>query len=105
MTRACIYFGHHNHPIFPGVCRDALGNFQSLIGHKVSNSPTAKTFANALAASIEFFPSFLLHDDDNGPNTLKGSLLNDVMDQYTVLSSFNICNTISSFCLQSGDKG
>lgn len=109
MTIACIHLRHHNHPVSLGVCRDALDNIWSLLGQDVSKTPTAKTFVIAFAASKEFLSSFLLHDNenvnDNGPSTLKGSLLNDVMDQYTVLSYFNICNINSSFHLQFGGKG
>lgn len=73
----------------------------------MSKTPTAKTFVIAFATSKEFLSSFLLHDDDNDndPNTLKGSLLNGVMDQYTVFSSPNIHNIISSFRFQYGGKG
>ena len=105
MTRACIHFGNHEHPVSDGMCRETIDQIHTLIGEEVSKTPTAKNSAIALAASKEFLSTFLLQTDHNTPTPLRGPDLNVVMDKFKLLSSPNVRSIISSFRLHSGNKG
>lgn len=105
MTRACIHFGSHEHPVSDGMCRETIDKIHALIGEEVSKTPNAKNSAIALAASKEFLSTFLLQDDHHAPTPLKGHDLNVVMEKFKTLSSPNVRSVISSFRLHSQSTG
>jgi hypothetical protein len=103
ITRACIYLGMHNHPIFDGIYRGTFDTIFGLIAQEVFKTPIAKNFAIKLAASKEFLNKYLIHSGSGPKKMLQGKTPKDIMDKFEILSSSNLRNTISLF--RSDGKG
>ena len=93
MSRACIHFGTHEHPVAKDNCRAAMEQIWDTVMAQVSKTPTTKSNAFEIAVGKELLMKGLIDDDDNG-KALSEDELNLIFEKWSSLSSSTLNNLI-----------
>ena len=97
MTRACVHFGTHNHPVKSGENRDFVEHTENLIREQVERTPSATPSAIVLETAKELLGPLLLAKEGEPQKILELEELEPIFDRCKHLSSPNIRNCITSF--------
>ena len=104
MSRACIHFGTHEHPIAKGNCRAAMEQIRNTVMAQVSKTPTAKSSAIEIAVGKELLMKGLIDKDGNG-KALSEHELNLIFEKWSSLSSSTLNNLIHDARVSLGGSG
>ena len=96
MTRACLHFGFHNHPISKGYDRRANAETRLSIAKEVKRSPQSNPSSIILKSAKSLVQTLVLNTDGSTPTKFDDDSLRDVMVKLAPLSSPNIRNHIAS---------
>lgn len=97
MTRACIHFGIHAHPVKTGDYRDSIEHTTSFLSEQIQSTPTATNSALVLEASKDLVGDMLLAPEGSQPKSLSVDDLLPLFDRCKHLTSPSIRNTVSGF--------
>jgi hypothetical protein len=96
MSKTCIHLGVHEHPVSNGTCHKSLKMAYQCVANEVMKTSIAKNFAIVMAASKIFLADYLQKSPSNGEgHHLASSLLEVVIDKFSIFASLNFCNFIS----------
>ena len=93
MTRACIHFGTHNHPVATGECREAMDIIQEKIREQVSKTLHMKASAIFLAMDKELLMKGLVDKSGEGKK-LSEEDFSQVIQKWFALSLLCVNNMI-----------
>ena len=103
MSRACIHFGIHDHPVANGTCCEQLDMAYQCVANEILKTPTAENSAILMTANKQFLVDCLFKSPASGENHhLVGSFSEVVMDKFSTLASPNCRNFVSGskhFCV------
>lgn len=97
MSRACVHFGTHNHPVKDGDCRDSKERTRALIGDQVERNPSGTNSAIVLEASKELLGGMLLRPEGTLPTQFGIHELMPVLEKCKFMSSPSIRNEVATF--------
>ena len=66
MSRACIHFGTHEHPVATRDCREAMDIIREKVRDQVARTPHAKASAISLAVGRELLLKGLVDESGDG---------------------------------------
>ena len=93
MSRACIHFGTHEHPVAKDNCRAAMEQIQDTVMSQVAKTPTAKSSAIEIGVGKELLMKGLIDEDSNG-KAFSEDELNLIFEKWSSLSSSTLNNLI-----------
>ena len=93
MTRACVHFGTHDHPVATGECREAMDIIREKVKEQVSKTPHAKASAISLAVGKELLMKGLVDESGEGKK-LSEEDFSQVIQKWSALSSPCVNNMI-----------
>ena len=67
LSRACIHIDTHKHPVAKDYCQETIEVVSDILSNEVLRTPSATTFAIALAAGKEFLSRELFALDRREP--------------------------------------
>lgn len=97
MTRACIHFGLHAHPIKVGDYQDTIELTSSLFGDEVEHTPIATNFAIVLEATKDLVGDMLVASEGGQQRNLCVDELLPLFDCYKHITSSSIRNRVNGF--------
>ena len=97
MTRACVHFGTHDHPVKVGAYRDDIARGESLVEEHVHRTPFASKSAIVLDATKEMVGDMLVAAEGAESKTLELDDLLPLFDRCKELTSPNIRNRVTGF--------
>ena len=86
MTRACVHFGTHNHPVATGECREAMDIIREKVKEQVSKTPHAKASTISLVVGKELLMKGLVDESGEGKK-LSEEDFSQVIQKWSALSS------------------
>ena len=104
MSRACIHFGTHEHPIAKGNCRVAMKQIRDTVMAQVSKTLTTKPSAIEIDVGKELLIKGLIDEDGNG-KALSEDELNLIFEKWSSLSSSTLNNLIHDARVSLGGGG
>ena len=104
MSRACIHFGTHEHPVAKDNCRAAMEQIRDTLMAQVAKTPTTKANAIEMAVGKELLMKGLIDEDDNGKALLEDEL-NLIFEKWSSLSSSTLNNLIHDARVSLGGGG
>jgi hypothetical protein len=97
MTWASIHLGcKHYHLIGVGICREIIESVKQLISNVLKHIFNAKISAFQLTTSKKILAKHFIGEENDLVVLLTGSLFDNVMNKFCVLTSFNIWYTINN---------
>lgn len=97
MTKTCIHFDLHNHPISCGDCCESIEFTKELVRCEVDKNLDPTISAIVLVADKTFMNHELFVSSETSPVKLQGANLHGLMDIFSILSSPNIKSLVSTF--------
>ena len=93
MSRACIQFGTHEHPMAKGNCHAAMDQIRDTVKAEVSKTPIAKASAIQIVVGRELLMKGLI-DEDGNRKVLSKEELNLIFKKWSSLSTSSTNNLI-----------
>ena len=104
MSRACIHFGSHEHPMTKGNCRAAMDQIWDSVKAQVAKTPTAKASAIGMFVGRELLMKGLINEDGNS-KVLSEEELSQIFEKWSSLSSLTLNNLIHDARVTLGGSG
>ena len=104
MTRACVHFGTHEHPVATGECREAMDIIREKVKEQVSKTPHVRASAISLAVGKELLMKGLVDEFGEGQK-LSEEDFSQVIQKWYALSSPCVNNMIKHARVLCGQGG
>ena len=104
MSRACIHFGTHEHPVATGDCREAMDIIREKVRDQVARTPHAKASAISLAVGRELLLKGLVDESEEG-NKLGEEEFAQILEKWSALSTPSMNNMIKDARVLCGQGG
>ena len=104
MSRACIHFGTHEHPVAKGNCRAAMEQIRDTMMAQVAKTLTTKASTIKIVVGKELLMKGLIDEDSNG-KALSQNELNLIFEKWSKMSSSTLNNLIHDARMSLGGGG
>ena len=104
ISRACIHFGSHKHPVAKGNCHAAMDQIRNTVKAQVAKTPTAKVSAIGIVVERELLMKGLIDEDGNWKVLLEKEL-NQIFEKWLSLSFSTLNNLIHDARVTLGGRG
>ena len=104
MSRTCIHFGTHEHPVARDNCCAVMEQTWDTVMAQIAKTPTAKASAIEIVVGKEFLMKGLIEEDSNG-KALSEDELNLIFEKWSSLSSSTLNNLIHDARVSLGGGG
>ena len=104
MSRACVHFGTHEHPVATGDCREAMHIIREKVRDQVARTPHAKASAISLAVGRELLLKGLVDESGEG-NKLGEKEFAQILEKWSALSTPSVNNMIKDARVLCGQGG
>ena len=93
MSRACVHFGSHDHPVATGDCREAMDIIREKVRDQVAKTPHAKSSAISLAVGRELLMKGLVDENGDGKKLSEDDFA-QVLEKWSALSTPRMNNMV-----------
>ena len=86
ISRACVHFGSHDHPVATGDCREAMDIIREKVRDQVAKTPHAKSSAISLVVGRELLMKGLVDENGDGKKLSEDDFA-QVLEKWSALST------------------